>query len=59
LCIDVEKERAEDYQGINSIIRSNEGCILRSYSDGWDAGISLARFLWRYCQVRPHSSLGG
>nr|WP_255147938.1 transposase [Synechococcus sp. ATX 2A4] len=21
--------------------------------------ISLARFLWRYCHVRPHSSLGG
>ncbi|MGB5239813.1 MAG: integrase core domain-containing protein [Prochlorococcaceae cyanobacterium] len=27
--------------------------------DGWEAEISLARFLWRYCHVRPHSSLGG
>jgi putative transposase len=26
--------------------------------DGWEAEISLARFLWRYCHVRPHSSLG-
>jgi putative transposase len=32
---------------------------LRAYSDGWEAVISLARFLWRYCDVRPHSSLGG
>jgi transposase InsO family protein len=32
---------------------------LRAYSDGWEAEISLARFLWRYCHVRPHSSLGG
>jgi len=23
------------------------------------AEISLSRFLWRYCHVRPHSSLGG
>ena len=30
-----------------------------TYSHGWDAEISLARFLWRYCHVRPHSSLGG
>jgi hypothetical protein len=29
----------------------------RVYSDGWQAEISLARFLWRYCQVGPHSSL--
>ena len=32
---------------------------LHAYSDGWEAEISLARFLWRYCHVRPHSSLGG
>ncbi|MCP9832654.1 integrase core domain-containing protein, partial [Synechococcus sp. JJ3a-Johnson] len=31
---------------------------LRAYSDGWEAETSLARFLWRYCHVRPHSSLG-
>ena len=35
-----------------------EEVYLRAYSDGWDAGISLARFLWRYRHVRPHSSLG-
>lgn len=36
-----------------------EEVYLQAYSDGWDAEISLARFLWRYCHVRPHSSLGG
>ena len=36
-----------------------EEVYLRAYSDGWDAEISLARFLWRYGHVRPHSSLGG
>lgn len=36
-----------------------EEFYLRAYSDGWDAEISLARFLWRCCHVRPHSSLGG
>ena len=36
-----------------------EEVYLHAYSDGWDAEISLARFLWRYCHVRPHSSLGG
>jgi putative transposase len=36
-----------------------EELYLRAYSDGWEAEISLARFLWRYCHVRPHSSLGG
>ena len=36
-----------------------EEVYLRDYSDGWEAEISLARFLWRYCHVRPHSSLGG
>ena len=36
-----------------------EGVYLRAYSDGWEAEISLARFLWRYCHVRPHSALGG
>ncbi len=25
----------------------------------WKAEISLASFPWRYCHVRPHSSLGG
>jgi len=36
-----------------------EEVYLRAYSDGWEAEISLARFIWRYCHVRPHSSLGG
>jgi putative transposase len=36
-----------------------EEVYLRAYSDGWEAEISLARFLWRYCHARPHSSLGG
>jgi putative transposase len=36
-----------------------EEVYLRAYSDGWDAEINLAHFLWRYCHVRPHSSLGG
>jgi len=36
-----------------------EEVYLRAYSDGWEAEISLSRFLWRYCHVRPHSSLGG
>ncbi|MFO0037901.1 MAG: integrase core domain-containing protein [Synechococcaceae cyanobacterium] len=36
-----------------------EEVYLRAYSDGWEAEISLARFLWRYCHGRPHSSLGG
>jgi putative transposase len=36
-----------------------EEVYLRAYSDGWEAEINLARFLWRYCHVRPHSSLGG
>ena len=34
-----------------------EEVYLRAYSDGWEAEISLARFMWRYCHVRPHSSL--
>ena len=36
-----------------------EEVYLRAYRDGWEAEISLAHFLWRYCHVRPHSSLGG
>ena len=32
---------------------------LRADSNGWEAEISLARFLWRYCHVRLHSFLGG
>ena len=30
-----------------------------AYSDGWEAEISLTRFLWRYGHVRPHIPLGG
>ena len=36
-----------------------EEVYLLAYSDGREAEISLARFLWRYGHVRPHSSLGG
>lgn len=36
-----------------------EEVYLHAYNDGWEAEVSLARFLWRYCHVRPHSSLGG
>ena len=36
-----------------------EEVYLRANSDGWEAEISLARFLWRSCHVSPHSSLGG
>jgi putative transposase len=36
-----------------------EEVYLRAYSDGWEAEISLARILWKYCHVGPHSSLGG
>jgi putative transposase len=36
-----------------------EEVYLRAYSDGLEAEISLARFLWRYCHIRPHSSLRG
>jgi hypothetical protein len=32
---------------------------LHAYGSGWEAEISLVRFLLRYCHVRPHSSLGG
>jgi putative transposase len=32
---------------------------LGAYKDGWEAEISLARFQWRYCHVKPHSFLGG
>jgi putative transposase len=34
-----------------------EEVYLRAYSDGWNAEVSLACFLWRYGHVRPHSSL--
>ena len=36
-----------------------EDVYLRAYSDGWGAEINLDRFLWRYCHVIPHFSLGG
>jgi putative transposase len=36
-----------------------EEVYLHAYSDSWEAEISLTRFLWSYCHVRPHSSLGG
>jgi len=39
------------------IIVKHKGVHLHAYSDGWEAVIILARFLWRYCHVRPHSSL--
>jgi transposase InsO family protein len=37
----------------------HEEVYIRAYADGWDAEIRLARFIWRYCHVRPHRSLGG
>ena len=37
----------------------NKEVYLHAYSDGWEVEISLARFLWRHCQIKPHSSLGG
>ena len=36
-----------------------EEVYLRAYRDSWEAEISLSRFPWRYCHVRPNSSLGG
>ena len=36
-----------------------EEVYLHAYRDDWDAEIRLARFLWRYSHVRPHSLLGG
>jgi len=36
-----------------------EEVYLRAYRDGWESEISLTQFLWKYCHVRPHSSLGG
>ena len=36
-----------------------EEVYLRAYSDGWEAKISLAPFLWWHCHARPHSSLRG
>jgi len=39
-------------------LKYEEG-YLRAYSDGWEAEISLARCLWKYYNVRPHSSLRG
>ena len=38
--------------------RSRVEVHLRAYSDCWEVQISLARFLWRYGLVRPHSSPG-
>ncbi len=40
------------------ILKYEEVC-LPAYRDGWEGEISLGQFLWRYCHVRPHSSLGG
>ena len=39
--------------------RKYEEVYLLAYIDGCEPEISLARFIWRYCHVRPHSSLGG
>ena len=36
-----------------------EEVYIHAYSDGWETEISLASILWRYCHVRPHSSLVG
>ena len=37
----------------------HEEVFLHAHSDGWEAEICPARFLWRYCHVRQHSALGG
>ena len=39
--------------------RKYEEVYLLAYIDGCEPEISLARFIWRHCHVRPHSSLGG
>jgi putative transposase len=36
-----------------------EEVYLWAYGDGWEAEIRLARFIWRYGHVRPHSALNG
>jgi putative transposase len=36
-----------------------EEVYLPAYRDGWEAETSLARFLWKYCHVRPQSLLAG
>ena len=36
-----------------------EEVYLWAYSDGWEAEIKLARLIWRYGHVRPHSALNG
>jgi putative transposase len=36
-----------------------EEVYLWAYSDGWEAETKLARFIWRYGHVRPHSALNG
>jgi putative transposase len=36
-----------------------EEVYLWAYSDGWEAETKLARFIWRYDHVRPHSALNG
>jgi len=36
----------------------DEEVYIRADSDGWEAEISPTSFQWRYCHVRPHSSLG-
>ncbi len=37
----------------------DEEMYLLAYSDGWEAEIRLARFIWRYDHVSPHSELNG
>ena len=59
-CVSVHGERLT--RGTSSRQASRHSRVevyLRAYSDGWEAEISLARLLWRYCHVRPHSSLRG
>lgn len=36
-----------------------EEVVLRADNDGWEAEISLARFIRRTCHGRPHSAMGG
>lgn len=55
------RKRCEDKILVERLWRTvkYEDVYLRTSSDGWEAEISLARFLWRSCHLRPHSSLGG
>ncbi len=41
-----------------AMVKYEEECLRANYGE-WAMETSLSRFLWRFCHVRPHSSLGG